>query len=160
MCRGQAWPEPIATKAPGDRSRGRAARSCSYSLPSSTITRKGGGLGRFGDGRGELADLRHPGAGARAPRAVAATATAVARAGPSGRAVVMVVVSTVVGAMMSTRAGAAARVDHAGRVSGLGRRVRPREMEVVAAPVPGVPVPPDPAPGHDRPVLPGLREVS
>src|SRR5215207_2951715 len=27
MCRGPAWPEPTATQAPGDRSRGRAARS-------------------------------------------------------------------------------------------------------------------------------------
>ena len=27
MCRGKAWPEPATTQAPGDRSRGRAARS-------------------------------------------------------------------------------------------------------------------------------------
>src|SRR5204863_8396005 len=27
MCRGPAWPEPTAAQAPGDRSRGRAARS-------------------------------------------------------------------------------------------------------------------------------------
>ena len=54
---------------------------------------------------------------------------------------------------------APARVDDPGRMPGLGRRVHPGEVEVVAAAMAGVAVPADPAPGRDRLVLPRLGEV-
>src|SRR5215208_2941285 len=114
MCRGPAWPEPTAAQAPGDRSRGRVARSY-LRLP------------QLGYHRCELAHLRRV-AGAAIAAASAARAgagAAVGAAAPAARARARAAAGAgamAVGWKRLVVAGARtpARVDHAGRMPGLG----------------------------------------
>src|SRR5215211_9398124 len=137
MCRGPAWPEPTAAQAPGDRSRGRVARSY-LRLP------------QLGYHRCELAHLRRAARAAIAAasaaragaRAAVGAATTTARAGARAAAgAVAMAVVVVVWRRPVAGAGTPARVDHARRVPRLGVGVRPGQVQVIAASVSRVSVP-------------------